>query len=517
MVEFISALEQATFERTKTQQSWLLFAVALMALMVNVDYTAVNLSLVTIAHHLHSNLNTIQWALSGYMLAWAALIIPAGKQIDSYGQKRMCLIGISLFLFGSVLAGISYNSGLFIIARIIQGISGAIYIPTLYALIFKHFPKQKLGFAMGLLSVGVGFGMAIGPTFGGIVLHYFGWRWIFFINIPIALIALFIINYYSDPDGQNNSEQKLDNIGSIILAGCIVILMFSLSKISSWGIGSPNFIITITTSILLFLCLVLRQHKRKRELTIPFHLFSNRSYTAIVFAFFLEQYAFSASMVLIALFLQKVLGISVLKASAMFLALNLLFGMISPLGGRIVDRVGVKWPAFLGLFMLAIGFIGFSQLTFSSSYGFIYLNLVIIGLGMGIAFSSLNSGMVKTIKESESGIASSIFLLFALLGNTCGVVISMLIYQSIAVAGLMHALLKTMQLSSQQATQLQNIVNYIGEQTYDLSAFTNPAQQKIISLIPSILNAGIANAFLITAMVALVAGILVICFTKKEM
>ena len=503
-------------EHSQTQQAWLLFAISLMALMINFDYTAVNLSLVTIAHHLHTSLNTIQWTLSGYMLAWAALTIPAGKQIDRFGQKRMCLIGIALFLFSSVLAGLSENGWMLISARVLQGISGAIYVPTLYALIFKHFHKQRLGFAMGLLSVGVGFGMAIGPTVGGIILHYFGWRWIFLMNIPIALIGLFIIARCADPDQMQSSLQKPDNIGAILLGLSLILFIFALSKMQIWGLGSVHFIAAIIASLLLFLGLTVWQSKSRREPIIPFHLFLNKSYTAVVLAFFLEQYAFSASMVLISLFLQKVLNLSILKASLMFLALNLLFGIVSPFGGTIIDKVGVKWPAFLGLLILALGLAGFSQLTPNTSQSLIYLCLMITGFGMGISFTSLNSGMVKTIKASESGIASSVFLLFALLGNICGVVISTLIYETSADNSLIQALSKNTLLSQAQLAQLKNTIHYIGEQTHNLSTFSITMQHKIMLLMPYSLNMGISKALILTTIGVFIASALVICFIHRE-
>ncbi len=263
-------------EQTKRQKAGLLFAISLMALMINFDYTAVNLSLVTIATHLHTDLNTIQWTLSGYMLAWAALTIPAGRQIDRFGEKRMCLIGISLFLLSSILAGLSENAWMLISARILQGVSGAIYVPTLYALIFKHFNQHKLGFAMGLLSVGVGFGMAIGPTLGGLILHYFGWRWIFLINIPIALLGSLIIYRCAGQDQMQTTLKKSDNIGAIILGLSLIVLIFSLSKVQIWGAGSTHFIAAILAAFLLFLGLILWQSKAGREPIIPFQLFLNK-------------------------------------------------------------------------------------------------------------------------------------------------------------------------------------------------------------------------------------------------
>jgi predicted PurR-regulated permease PerM len=166
--------------------------------------------------------------------------------------------------------------------------------------------------------------------------------------------------------------------------------------------------------------------------------------------------------------------------------------------------------------MLALGIASFSQLTINTPYYFIYVCLIVTGLGMGVAFSSLNSGMVKTIKAEESGIASSIFLLFALLGNTFGVVISTIIYETTAVTSLIHSLYNKTQPSMQQIIQLQSVVHYVGRKTHNLSAFSISGQHKVLSLIPYSLNAGITKALLVTTAGVLIASILVACFTKRE-
>ncbi|MEM9243385.1 MAG: MFS transporter [Pseudomonadota bacterium] len=498
----------------KNHHWWLLFAVSLMCLMINIDYTAVNLSLVTIAHSLKSSLNVIQWILSAYMLAWAILVIPAGKCVDIFGQKRSCLTGMFIFLIGSVMAGLAHSAWMLIIARILQGISGAIYVPSLYALIFKFFPKERLGLAMGLMSVGVGFGMAVGPTFGGIVLTYLGWRWIFFINIPIALIAMIIIKLNVSQSLLGQSEEKVDKTGSLLLTLVLLSLMFTLSKAHYWGIISYPFLGMILFTLLVFIVFLFHQRLQATPM-IPFSLFLNRSYTAVVFAFLLEQYVFSASMVLIALFLQKVLGIVAFKASLMFLALNLLFGAVAPFGGIIVDKIGVKWPAVLGLFVLAIGLAGFASLNIHSPYAMIYLCLVITGLGMGIAFASLNSGMAKTVDQSKAGLASSIFLFAALLGNVLGVTITTMLYESAALKILFRLLPSKPLLSTLQKTQLQNTVHYIGNHTHQLSAFSQAYQNKIMSLLPQVLSHGVTVAMIVAMAMSLLACLLCVLFIKR--
>jgi len=183
-----------------SNHAFLLTALSIMFFLINVDYTAMNLTLPTLVSVFKTNLSTMQWVLSGYVLAWALAIVPAGKLTDILGSKRLCLTGLFLFGFASLLGGLANTAEWVIFSRVLQGVSGALFTPSIYAMIFQHFPPEKRGFAMGMISLGVGAGAAFGPSFGGILLTLFGWRSVFFINLPICLVCFSII--YSQAQGK---------------------------------------------------------------------------------------------------------------------------------------------------------------------------------------------------------------------------------------------------------------------------------------------------------------------------
>ena len=498
------------------QHAWLLFAIALMAMMINIDYTSVNLSLITIANYFHSKLSTIQWILSGYMLAWAALIIPAGKATDKYGEKNICLSGIAIFFIGSIFAGLSQSDIILIIGRMIQGAAGAVYVPTLYALIFKHFPKHRYGIAMGIISIGIGAGMAIGPTFGGIILHYWGWRWIFLINIPICILSAIIIQHFTDKDQRNNEFIQTDLIANVLLSLSIIIFIYTVNQAYTWKIQSINFIAGMIVGIVLFVFFILGQQLSAKENIIPLHIFKNISYTSLAVAFLFEQYAFSASMVLFSIYLQHALGYSAFVASIIFLFYNAVFGIVSPFGGIIIDRFGVKWPATLGLVILSMGLLALSQLSTSPSPLLLYSTLMVCGLGMGFAFNSLNSGMLKTIDEAHTGIASSIFLLFALIGNTLGIVISTLVYESVAISHLIKRASQLIKLSAAQIQQLKQYIHYFGHNSKTNVLSTPIIQHHLHNWLTDSINHGLTNAMLVSVFCTIVAFAIIIIFLDKK-
>ena len=295
-----------------TRHVFLLFAFSLMVLMLNIDYTALNLALVTLTHDLNSNLTIMQWVLGGYMLIWAAIVLPIGRAADHFGQKHFCLIGLAIFTLGSLLAGLANSSTMLIVARLLQGISGAFYVPAMYASIFTNYPESRRGLAMGFMSLGVGvgvgvglgLGMALGPTFGGAILTLLtllSWRYIFFVNIPIGIIAFLEIYFIAQKETvKNNQDFQLNKLSSFLLGLALISFMSALGGIHQWGGDtSPVLLLLILFSIILFVTFLLHQKKDIQPL-VPISLFKNNSYSACLIAIILEQFSFTSCIVILA-------------------------------------------------------------------------------------------------------------------------------------------------------------------------------------------------------------------------
>lgn len=413
-----------------TRSLLLLIGLSLMALIINIDYTAVNLALLSIAHDLHTNLNVVQWVLSGYILAWAAIVIPASKCSAVFGQRRVCQFSLILFALSSLTAGLAVAPWMIIVSRIVQGMSAAVFFPTLYTFLFTYFPEEKRGFAVGIFSLGVGTGAAIGPTFGGMLLTHFGWSWIFFINLPITAVAMMLILHATDRDQPTEPEQKIVTPNALLLASGLVGLMYSISVLHQPIAHTALFygIIFITLSALIGYWF---REKNSANQLVPWSLFNNRSYLGTTLGIGLEQFSFSASFVSIGIFMQNIVHYSIYQASIIFLALSVIFAVISTMGGIIVDKIGVRKPAMLGFLLMAIGALCFTFLGGSATATQLISVLFILGIGMGFAFAALNTGVITTVHADEISIASSVFMLFALFGNSLGVILTTLCYESI--------------------------------------------------------------------------------------
>lgn len=352
---------------------WLLLAISISAFLINTDYTAVNLILIPISNEYAATLSTTKWLLTAYVLFWMFFIFPGGRAADRFGHKNLIIGGMVIFALASLIAVCVNSIEVLIAARALQGIGGALFLPSLYVLISQSFASDEQSTAMGFLSIGVGFGAAIGPFLGGTLLTYFGWRSIFLINIPICLFVIAVL--------AKNKQPKT----------------------------SP----AITQAV-------------KKPIK---QLLKNIPYLCCVLCFFIEQYGFACIVVGAGLYLQQIQRLNSFQASVIFLPMTLTFGLISVIAGRWFDRYGIKNAVIFGLAIMALASFSFSQLSFHSSHTQITTIMLTAGIGMGIAFAALNLGIIKTVEPQLVGISSSIFAIFALAGNFIGATVTVYLYE----------------------------------------------------------------------------------------
>ncbi|GAB4223269.1 MAG: MFS transporter [Gammaproteobacteria bacterium] len=497
------------------RQICLLTALSLFMMMVNIDYTAVNLALVTIASDIGSHLNQVQWLLSGYVLAWAALLIPGGKLADIKGRKRLALIGLILFILGSLVTGVGQVFWVLVAGRVLQGAAGAVVIPTVYSFIHANFNKQYLGIALGIVSLGIGLGMALGPTFGGIMLTYISWRWIFFINVPLGLFVAGLV-HWSAREEVVSPEQSLDLLSASLLGMAIIAMLLAIGQLHNSAAHSNYFYFWLVTSSISLLVFIQRQKQATQPL-IVFSIFKNRNFITSSTALAIEQFCFTSVVIMMALYLQEIHGYSVLMSSMIFLPLSLMTGVISPFGGKLVAKFGFKKPSLWGSLILIVGLFGLTTLRYDSPLLGIVTWLLVTGAGMGIMLTALQTGILATVDEQQVGVASAIFILFALLGNAIGVLISTLIYEKATSATLMTVLYHNLSaLTASQLRQIEQLVTNIGNHVYVLSTFSSSMQQHITAAIPTALTNGLIRVMTINMGLIFVVSIMLLFMVREQ-
>ena len=269
---------------SENMRAWLILSsMMVLILLINVDYTAVNIAMIGIAEEINVELDSLQWLLSGYVLAWASFVIPAGQMADIYGKRRILLWGVFIFMASSIMCGLVSSVELLITARVLQGFEGLCCTAPVCPCV-RDIPEDKRGFAIGMLGVGAGIGLAVGPSFGGFLLKTLGWRWIFLINGPLCLITIAIIMACVNKEPSRISQNKVDVVGSILLGSALALGLYTLNKTEVWGLEDKWIWILFAVSAILAIIFAVTL-KGKENRLIPEGLFSNRPFVGTMIGF----------------------------------------------------------------------------------------------------------------------------------------------------------------------------------------------------------------------------------------
>jgi EmrB/QacA subfamily drug resistance transporter len=381
--------------------------VVLGAIMSILDTTVVNVALNTLARHFHTKLATVQWVATGYTLALAAVIPLAGWGADRFGTKRLYLMTIALFVTGSALAGVAWSSETIIIFRVLQGLGGGMLMPVGMTILTRAAGPERVGRVMGVIGVPMLIGPILGPILGGWLVQDFSWRWIFFINLPIGIIA-FITSTRVLPRDESQPAVKLDWVGLATLSPSLALIIYGLAESSSkGGFVHGQVLIPIAVGAVLFASFVVNAIRRPEIALIDLRLFRNRVYSAAMLTMFLMIVAVFGAMLLIPLYLQSVRGESVLMTGALLAPQGVGAMIMMPIGGRLTDATGIGRFVPIALLIATLTFIPLTMLGAHTSYVWLGIDLFFMGIGMGGAMMPTFSGAVQTLRRADIARAST--------------------------------------------------------------------------------------------------------------
>jgi MFS family permease len=401
-------------------RSWIaLIAVSFSLLLINVDYTAMNLAIMPIQKTFNQTLANVQWIISIYSIMWAGFVVIGGKIADILGRRTIFLIGLALFILASISSMCSVSLLMLIMSRAAQGIASGLFYPAAMALAFLAFPAKQKGLAIGVLSSLSALGLAIGPSISGILIHAFGWRSVFFINIPLCgTIAFFVVKYIALDAPRK--QAKFDYLGALLLLTIIISFLFGVKALFLTGKQqySPLFILA------LFACFILALAYCKRKKSpplIPFSEISSSFFWAASLVRLVLQFSFASLLLLMTLYLRKIGNYTIPTTGLILLSFTLLFVCISPFGGKIVDSLGVCWPIVVGMLMFSLTLLVLAHQDTTPNLSTIILMLLLGGGALGLVYPALGTVALKSVGENAIGVASGIFTMCALLGVTLGV------------------------------------------------------------------------------------------------
>jgi EmrB/QacA subfamily drug resistance transporter len=396
--------------------------VILGTIMSILDTTIVNVAIRHLISDFHSTISTIQWVSTGYMLALATVIPLSGWAVDRFGAKRLYMLSIVLFLVGSALAGAAWSDTSLIAFRVLQGLGGGMIMPVGMTILTRAAGPQRMGRVMGAIGVPMLMAPIAGPILGGYLVDDVSWRWIFYVNLPIGAIALFLATRFLERDVPSPHE-RLDVLGAVLLPIGLAAFVYGLAETASRGnLSSPGTVAPLVAGVALIVAFVLHA-LRKASPLIDLRLFRNRTFAASAGTNFLLSTGFFGAMFLIPLYFQLVRGESALQAGLLIAPQGLGAAIAMPIGGRVTDRVGPGRVVIVGLGLIAAGMLSLSRVGVDTSYPLLGVTLFVLGLGMGSSMMPAMSAALATLSRESVARASTALNIVQRVGGSLGVAI----------------------------------------------------------------------------------------------
>ncbi|WAL65769.1 DHA2 family efflux MFS transporter permease subunit [Amycolatopsis cynarae] len=380
--------------------------VVLGAVMAILDTTVVNVALQALILQFTTSFDTIQWVVTGYMLALATVIPVTGWACDRFGTKRLYLLSIVLFLVGSMLAGMAWNIESLIAFRVVQGLGGGMLVPAGMTIMTKAAGPHRVGRVMAVLGVPMLLGPIGGPILGGYLVDAVSWRWIFYINVPLGLVAL-LTAWRVLPKDEPRPTERLDLPGMLMLSPGLALLIFGVSRIpQEGGVGSVSVWLPALIGLVLMASFVIRATRVANPL-VDLKLFADRTFTIAMITMSLFMVAFLGAMLVLPTYFQLVRGESALHAGLLLAPQGLGAMLTMPVAGRLVDRIGARKVVLPGLVLIVAGVAVFTAVGANTSYPLLVAGLFVMGLGMGCTMMPINTAALQTLTQRSVARAST--------------------------------------------------------------------------------------------------------------
>ena len=405
-------LADAMAEKKTVHESIILTVILVAVLMAAIDSTIVLLAFPAIVSSLHSNLSTIIWVILIYMLVSAVATTQFGKVGDMFGRSRIFIAGLAVFTISSFLCGIAPTDVLLVAFRAIQGLGGAMISATSGAIIADTFERHRIGRAFGFTSMAFNVGAILGIVLGGVITTFIGWQYIFFINVPIGIVALVLgAKYIHDKQTFN---AKLDIAGMVTLAVSLSLLLYGGIGFASTGAGLSNDASVLAGALLLAVFYFIE--KNAESPTVPLDMFSNKVFRNSILAALLQGLGFLGVIFMLIMYMQGVRGFTPFYASMLLVPGYVISGIVSPYMGKLSDRHGARIVATIGIAFQLFGVVAYLFITQNTTIYLIILGSVVMGIGGAMFWPANSSAIMAHAEQRRFGIASGLSRLFSTMG-----------------------------------------------------------------------------------------------------
>jgi EmrB/QacA subfamily drug resistance transporter len=404
---------------------WLaLLVLCLGFFMILLDTTIVNVAIPTMLDSLHATLDQILWVLNAYLLTLAVLLITASRVGDILGPRTLFIAGMALFTVASAACGASQDANQLIAARVLQGVGAAIMSPQPLVIVTTIFPAARRGGALGIMGAVTALAAVAGPTLGGLIVTYVDWRWIFFVNLPIGVLAI-ALALWLVPDLRPGRQHRLDLVGVALASAGLFGIVFGLieGQRYDWGAiaGSVVTIPEVIAAGALLLAAFVAWERFQAEPLLPLGLFANRDYSVAVSLSALNFFATFGFFLATTIYLQTVLGMSAIQAGLTTLPATVAIALVSPFAGRFTDVLGGRYILMLGSLLFAAGVAGVALVESAGSSSLTFaLPLALAGMGMGGMIAPVMTVAMHDIEPRMAGAASGLLNTSRQVGGAIG-------------------------------------------------------------------------------------------------
>ncbi len=467
---------------------WIVLIVVIFGSFMSIlDQTVVNNALPRLQSVFTTDLGSVQWIITAYTLTQGVFTPTTAFFVNRLGTKRFYLAALILFTLGSALCGLAWNLPTLIIFRVLQAIGGATLFPLAITLLFNEFPPQQRGLATGIISVSALLAPAIGPTLGGYFVTYADWRMIFYINVPVGVLAI-LMGIVLLREHSAEGHTQFDLPGFVLVASGLAALLYALSNASISGWSSPSVVGTLIAGLCLlalFVVVELYVARRGRQPLVELHLFANGPFLISNIANALVAFAFFGAMILLPFYFQDARGLNAFQSGLLSLPLPIAAVPMAIVGGTLVDRFGPRVMLFLGLILMGLSTWQLAGVQLTTPFSWLLVVFALRGLGLGCLVQTLTVAALSKVPRHQYTQASSLSTVIRFVFTSLGVAVLATLVQDRAA---LHT--RTLQASS-----------------------TLPAH---LSLIPKLaLNLAVQDAFWLT-LVAFILAFLAVCFIRVQ-
>ena len=474
-----------------TDRPWpTLWALVIGFFMILIDTTIVSVANPKIMEALHTDINSVIWVTSAYLLAYAVPLLITGRLGDRFGPKNLYLAGLVVFTLASAWCGFSGDISQLILARVFQGLGASMMTPQTMAVITRIFPPDRRGQAMGLWGATAGVATLVGPVLGGVLVDSLGWEWIFFINVPIGVVA-FVMAWRLVPTLQTH-HHRFDILGVVLSAAGMFLLVLGLQEGETydWGtiVGAISVWSLIIAGIVVLVAFVVWQAFNKGEPLLPLKLFRDRNFSLANGAITTVGFTVTSMSLPLVFYFQLVLGLTPTESALMLVPMAVITAGLAQPVGRLVDRINPRYIAFVGAILLATSLTWYAAImTPDVGIGWLLLPSALMGIANSCVWAPISTTATRNLPQSQAGAGSGVYNTTRQVGSVLG---------SAAVGALMQVRL-----------------------TAELSK-TASARQEFSGTLPDALHAGFSNAMaqslLLPAALAVVCAVVVLFFAKPK-